>query len=602
MDHSVKPLLDLLEVKQIEIERVSELKSQNRKNIYEEYSDESSNNSESNGQAAKPGADKESDTRSLNSFSSDFGTLEEDLTKSSCFSILTGSFLRRNLRNKSLIGPRSVSLNEFQAILSALKVQHQLLQSSKPPNRVEQLMQRATDNAQRFQQEVSQKKVNNVTQAGVAQLLGMLNHIQAQQQAKSNSFLKCTRQFWAEEKLNHIHPSCKNELAERAVKEDSMLKKCVQSHPHFYFNNLGLVHMKLRKYRMSALYYQKALKYLHAYEDRKVQVKRTQNHCEEVSSFATQKQHEILFNLGVTLYKSGKHLEAFRSFEKVSIGPVSSNPKLWFYMGLCTVALNGEIAKGGSDSQTENEVFFKKIGFGQGINYASQWDASKHRRFLMAPSGDQVTNTEKAMREFEAKQFEAAKKHYFDKTKKANEEQFQGMSKAQQKKFEKATLSSYHQLNSMQGQSLQLDSAVMYMQNVLSCIDQKVQNEVRYSLHFAQVSQAQMYSMDITNQVNDILKDRFSQAIQRDGMMQFVKKDLDNDSTDVDEEHKSETSFWRSQTCLNDYDKINQAKNVIVSSILKQPSPKTQEEHDLIAKQIKQHYYKKYANLIKNTH
>lgn len=36
------------------------------------------------------------------------------------------------------------------------------------------------------------------------------------------------------------------------------------------------------------------------------------------------------------------------------------------------------------------------------------------------------------------------------------------------------------------GVSLSLDNAIMYMQNVLSVIEHKVQNEVRYSLNFKQ--------------------------------------------------------------------------------------------------------------------
>ena len=52
------------------------------------------------------------------------------------------------------------------------------------------------------------------------------------------------------------------------------------------------------------------------------------------------KTYEIIYNYGLALFKSGKLLEAFKCFEKVSLGICGHNPKLWFYMGLCSLSLN----------------------------------------------------------------------------------------------------------------------------------------------------------------------------------------------------------------------------------------------------------------------
>lgn len=41
-----------------------------------------------------------------------------------------------------------------------------------------------------------------------------------------------------------------------------MYQKCRQLHPQFYFNNLGILHLKLRKYRMAAFTFSKSLKFL----------------------------------------------------------------------------------------------------------------------------------------------------------------------------------------------------------------------------------------------------------------------------------------------------------------------------------------------------
>jgi hypothetical protein len=58
------------------------------------------------------------------------------------------------------------------------------------------------------------------------------------------------------------------------------------------------------------------------------------------------------------------------------------------------------------------------------------------------------------------------------------------MTKTALKKHEKVTLQAWQQTNSVLGQSLSLDSAIMYMQNVLSQIDHKINSEIRYSVHF----------------------------------------------------------------------------------------------------------------------
>ena len=49
MPNAAKPILDLLEVKQLEIERAVELKSQNKLGVFEEQSDDGSSNSDLSG-------------------------------------------------------------------------------------------------------------------------------------------------------------------------------------------------------------------------------------------------------------------------------------------------------------------------------------------------------------------------------------------------------------------------------------------------------------------------------------------------------------------------------------------------------------------------
>ena len=47
-----------------------------------------------------------------------------------------------------------------------------------------------------------------------------------------------------------------------------MYAKCSQSHPAFYFNNIGLLHAKLKKHTLATMYFSKALKYTEKSNDK----------------------------------------------------------------------------------------------------------------------------------------------------------------------------------------------------------------------------------------------------------------------------------------------------------------------------------------------
>ena len=51
-----------------------------------------------------------------------------------------------------------------------------------------------------------------------------------------------------------------------------MYQKCKQLHPQFYFNNLGILHLRLRKYRLAAFQFSKALKFLEVAQSVTIQV------------------------------------------------------------------------------------------------------------------------------------------------------------------------------------------------------------------------------------------------------------------------------------------------------------------------------------------
>lgn len=88
---------------------------------------------------------------------------------------------------------------------------------------------------------------------------------------------------------------------------------------------MGLVHLKLKKYSMAVYYLSKAVKFLEKSNDKTVTnpvyAKLSKiNPNETLSNTASQKSYEIVFNYGLALFKSEKYWEAFKCFDKVSLG------------------------------------------------------------------------------------------------------------------------------------------------------------------------------------------------------------------------------------------------------------------------------------------
>jgi len=106
--------------------------------------------------------------------------------------------------------------------------------------------------------------------------------------------------------------------------------------------------MKLKKYNMAILYLSKAIKFLEKSNDKYLihpnfQKNAKMNPNESLNNCVSQKSHEIFYNMGLALFKSGKYFEAFRCFEKVSLGVINHNPQLWYYMAQCSLNLNKDI-------------------------------------------------------------------------------------------------------------------------------------------------------------------------------------------------------------------------------------------------------------------
>lgn len=59
-----------------------------------------------------------------------------------------------------------------------------------------------------------------------------------------------------------VHPSVYSSLKESEISKDVIMSKCEQLHPTFYYNNLGVIHLKMKKYALASFYLSKSLKYL----------------------------------------------------------------------------------------------------------------------------------------------------------------------------------------------------------------------------------------------------------------------------------------------------------------------------------------------------
>jgi hypothetical protein len=115
----------------------------------------------------------------------------------------------------------------------------------------------------------------------------------------------------------------------------------------------------------------------------------------------------------------------------------------------------------------------------------------------------------------------------------------------------------------------------MYMQNVLSVIEHKISNEVRYSLHFKQVVETQINKLDVSQQL-------------------FIG----DDNKEKEDNNQSETTQNAAVSSQAD----NQTKDLILGSLSNQQLPSTSEEYTEYCDKIRSQVTKKYHNLIKNAH
>jgi hypothetical protein len=87
---------------------------------------------------------------------------------------------------------------------------------------------------------------------------------------------------------------------------------------------------------------------------------------EHIGNLTSQRTIEIIFNIGISLYKDGNTTEkleqAFRCFEKVS-NALKGNPKLWYYMALTIIKIHTQIKQVVAMQENQSDAFQSKHGY-----------------------------------------------------------------------------------------------------------------------------------------------------------------------------------------------------------------------------------------------
>ena len=107
---------------------------------------------------------------------------------------------------------------------------------------------------------------------------------------------------------------------------------------------------------------------------------------EFTSNLNSQRGAEILYNMGLALFKDKKYLQAFKNFEKAS-HQLRGNPKLWYYMGLSVLNYNKELEQ--TLYKPARGTYTSSHGLGSVQMESKAW-ASNIKRFQVAPTGDTI--------------------------------------------------------------------------------------------------------------------------------------------------------------------------------------------------------------------
>ena len=200
-------------------------------------------------------------------------SIEENIVSINSFCILIGAYLRQHS-----VSPKNVNIQEYEMLLHAYKALFKLLQRDNKG--AQKCFEKANQNRTGLASDAAQFD-ERVRKAASQQSQGFLAHLGAKIALDCGKDYKAVQLLFYHDKdtsaansaspqaqqqnnvNSMIHKSCQStRKVDDQSKADAMYQKCRQLHPQFYFNNLGIVHMRLRKHRLAAFQFSKALKFL----------------------------------------------------------------------------------------------------------------------------------------------------------------------------------------------------------------------------------------------------------------------------------------------------------------------------------------------------
>lgn len=159
-----------------------------------------------------------------------------------------------------------MSINEYNFLLHSYKSMFALLQNNL------ELAESEHKKAGPFKKQFESDPVKfkgEISLPAALQHQGLHNNTMALIQLEKGAVMKAIQKLSNEDKSKAPHPSCHTakqtdeaSLEGEGSTDSKGFRRCSQMHPLYFFNNLGLVHMRLRKFNLAIFYFSKALRFV----------------------------------------------------------------------------------------------------------------------------------------------------------------------------------------------------------------------------------------------------------------------------------------------------------------------------------------------------
>ncbi|KAK7498125.1 hypothetical protein BaRGS_00010713 [Batillaria attramentaria] len=144
-----------------------------------------------------------------------------------------------------------------------------------------------------------------------------------------------------------------------------------------HHNNLGCIHMHLRKHHTAALFFRRAMQE----NDKAVKEVKATPKGKPMQTMGISKNCELLYNMGVQLLHCGKPSPAFECLIQ-AVQMYQVNPRLWLRLAECCIMANRENNDDDSKLEKRQQVIQGSVGSGY------------HRKLILGPGvGQDKTST-----------------------------------------------------------------------------------------------------------------------------------------------------------------------------------------------------------------